>query len=165
MLSHVTRSVKSLATEHTQVFADLEGYRVNGTLIPADILVSRGKGSKPDLVLVNREKKEIALLELTVPLPQNTFSANTRKLTAYTQLEIALKEKGFKVHLLPFEICSNGYITKKNKHYIENVLRKFDIKLKVKILKELSQISLLCTMAVFYAYQVTNWVDPPLLSP
>ena len=61
-LSYDTKKVKSLATEATQVFADLPGHQTNGTTIPADILVSSGKGSKPDLVLLNRERKEIALM-------------------------------------------------------------------------------------------------------
>ena len=165
VLLHTTKMMKSLATENTEVFSDLEGYRVNGTTIPADILVSVGKGSRPDLVLLDRKKKVIALLELTVPLPRNTQAANTRKVNTYTPLEIALRERGYKVHLVPFEICSNGHVSKRNKQNIENVLRKFNMRLKVKLLKDLSQISLLCTMAVFYAYQVTDWVDPPLLSP
>ena len=127
--------------------------------------MSRGKGSKPDLVLLNRNKKEIALLELTVPLPSNAQSAHTRKQNTYTQLKISMQEQGYKVQYVPFEICSNGHITKQNKQRIEHVLRKFEIKPKFKLLKDISQISLLCTMAVFYAHQVTDWVDPPLLSP
>ena len=102
---------------------------------------------------------------MAVHLPRNAQSANTSKLNAYTQLEIALKEKGYKVQIVHLEICSNGHIIKQSKQRIEYVLQKFEIKPKVQLFKDLSQISLLCTMAVFYAHQVTDWVDPPLLSP
>ena len=53
------------------------------------------------------------MLELTCSLPQSTTSAHTKKQTDYTQLKLALEEKGFIVGLLPFEVCSNGHITNK----------------------------------------------------
>ena len=165
MLQQITSSVKSLTTEHTEVYADLQSHQTNGTTIPADILVSSGKGSKPDLVLVNRQSKSIALLELTCPLPRSEESATTRKSTAYAQLEISLEEKGYKTFLVPFEICSNGFISKRNRLKIDLVLKKFKVKLKTKVFTNMSQLALLATMSVFYAYQTKEWVSPPLLSP
>ena len=165
VLQHFAKTIKSLFTNTTEVFADLEGMKINGSTIPADILVSTGKGSRPDLVLVNRSSKEIALLELTCPLPSNAEKAYFRKLTTYSQLEISLQEKEYRVYLVPFEVCSNGNINKRNKMNLSNVLSKFKIRLKSKIFTNISQISLLCTMSVFHAYQTQDWGDPPLLSP
>jgi hypothetical protein len=136
---------------NVEVFADIPGSRVNGTTIPADILVATGKGSKPDLVIVNCVKKEIALLELTCSLPQNTEKANQNKQAKYTQLELALSDKGNSVILVHFEISSNGHITKTNRISIEQSLRKHQIKLKSKIYTNLAKISLLCTMSIFHA--------------
>jgi mRNA degradation ribonuclease J1/J2 len=165
VLSHITSTVKNLATNETQVFADLNGHKVNGTIIPADILATSGAGSRPDLVLIDRNKKEISLIKLTCSLPNLTHAATKRKTTHYTQLEIALIEKGYTVYLVPFEVCSNGHITKKNNTNIDNVLKKFRIRLTRKTYLNLSKIALLCTMSVFHAFQVTDWVNPPLLSP
>ena len=165
VLQQITSSVKHLATEDTVVYADLEGLQTNGTTIPADILVSSGKGSKPDLVLINRERKVIALMELTCTLPSTEENATTRKSTHYAQLQIALEEKGYTTYLVPFEICSNGYISKRNKTNIEAVLKMFKVKLKQKTYTNMSQLSLLSTMSIFYAYQTKEWVSPPLLSP
>ena len=165
VLSHITSTVKSLATNQTEVFADLPSRKVNGTTIPADILVTSGEGSRPDLVLINRSNKEIALMELTCSLPHLTQAATKRKTTHYTQLEISLIEEGYTVYLVPFEVCSNGHITKRNNTNINNVLKKFNIKLKRKTFFNLSKIALLCRMSVFHAYKVTDWVNPPLLSP
>ena len=44
------------------MFADLQGYKINGGTIPADILCTL---ERPDLVLVERKTKTIFLLELT----------------------------------------------------------------------------------------------------
>ena len=165
VLHHTVKYIKSQLTTQTEVYAELEGWRVNGGTIPADILVSGGKGSKPDIVLVDRSTKKALLLELTCSLPQSTISAHKKKHTTYTQLSIALKEKGFTVGLLPFEVCSNGHITNKNKQDISKILFPFNVRLKTKIFTELAQISLLCSMSIFYAYQTTDRTSPPLLSP
>ena len=53
------------------------------------------KISKPDLVLVKRQTKEIAMLELTFSLPQSTKAAHNKKQADYTELELALTEKGY----------------------------------------------------------------------
>ena len=52
MLQQITTVVKSFATQNTEVFSDLEGHQVNGGTIPADVLVTGGHGSKPDLVII-----------------------------------------------------------------------------------------------------------------
>ena len=54
VLLHISKIVKSLATRGTETFSDLPDFQVNGTTIPADVMVSAGEGSKPDLVLLNR---------------------------------------------------------------------------------------------------------------
>ena len=97
VLLQIASTVKNLATEQTEVFSDLPSFQVNGTTIPADILVSTGEGSKPDLVLLNRGRKTIALLAITCSLPGSALKANTHKNEKYTQLAIELEEKGYQV--------------------------------------------------------------------
>ena len=50
--------------EGVELFADLEGHRVNGVTIPPDVAMT---AQKPDLVIINRKTKEVKLVELTVP--------------------------------------------------------------------------------------------------
>ena len=52
--------------EGVEIYADLEGHRVNGVTIPSDIDIT---GQKPDLVIINRNSSppEVRLVELTVP--------------------------------------------------------------------------------------------------
>ena len=165
MLQHITKTIKGLATEGTEIFADLSGFQINGGTIPADILVSAGKGSIPDIVIVDRHLRKIALIELTIPLERNSQKAHNRKELAYTELQLALQEKNYQCFLTPFEVGSSGHITRNNKYKMENTLRKFSIRTKKSLFTDLAKISLLCTMSIFHAYQVKEWVSPPLLSP
>ena len=165
VLHYFTSVLKHLATEDTEIFADLTKHKTNGTTIPADILVSSGEGSRPDLVLINRTKKTILLMELTCSLPRNSQKSHQKKLLKYTDLEITLTECGYSVILLPFEVGSNGHITRENRNNIQRDLKKFKIKLKSHIFKNMSKISLLCTMSIFYAYQTKEWTSPPYLTP
>ena len=54
------------SSQGMEAYADLEGCRVNGVTIPADITIT---GLKPDLVTINRNfnPQEVTLVELTVP--------------------------------------------------------------------------------------------------
>ena len=165
VLQHLTKEVKKLATEDTQVFSDLPGHMINCTTIPADILVTSGEGSKPDLVLINRRERKIALLELTCPLENNIQKAHDKKALKYTQLQLDLEEKGFQVQLVPFEVGSSGHITKHTRKSLEDVLKIYSIRMKPQVVQNLAKISLLCTMSIFHAYQTSEWVSPPLLEP
>ena len=51
VLSHVLNHIKSQLTIETEVYSDLQGWQINGGTIPADILVSCGKGSNRILFL------------------------------------------------------------------------------------------------------------------
>ena len=54
VLQHIKTVVNNLATPNTEVFSDIDGHQANGGTIPADVLGTGGKCSKPDLVIVNR---------------------------------------------------------------------------------------------------------------
>jgi hypothetical protein len=165
VLHYLTKVVKSFTAESTEVFADLPKFRINGTTIPADILVTGGEGSKPDLVLINREEKRILLMELSCSLPRNTKKANTTKFLKYTNLAVALRDSGYQTYILPFEVGSNGHISKESRNKISLELKKFKVKLKSKEYSNMAKISLLCTMSIFYAYQTKDWTSPPFLHP
>ena len=121
-LLFLATTVKSLAKGGTEVFSDLPSLRINGTTIPADILVATGEGSKPDLVILNRARKAIALLELTCSLPGRASKAHTFKYKKYTQLVINLEAKGYQVFLVPFEVLSPGHVSSQCKESIQNTL-------------------------------------------
>ena len=69
-------------------------FQINGTTFPRDIIVFIGNGSKPYLVILDLERKTIALLELTCSLPVSASKAHTLKDTRNTKLAKDLEEKG-----------------------------------------------------------------------
>ena len=140
---------------------------VNNSVIPHDILVSNGFGSKPDLVVISRSSKKIALFELTCPLERNIHTANTYKREKYSGMQGDLEDKGWKVFLVPYEVSSRGQILKSTKSSIITTLKHFKIKIKAEqsMFKQLSKIALLSTFSIFHAYQTKEWVSPPLLKP
>ena len=120
---------------------------VNNSVIPQDILVSNGFGSKPDLVVISRSNKRIALFELTCPLERNIHTANTYKRDKYSGMQGDLEDKGWKVHLVLYEVSSRGQILKSTKSSITTTLKHFNINTKIKaeqvMFKQLSKIALL----------------------
>ena len=149
------------------MYSDLPGHMVNNTVIPCDILVTTGSGSKPDLVILSRQSKQIALFELTCPLERNLHKANSYKNDKYEGMKTDLEERGWKVFLVPFEVSSRGQILKHTQVSIYTTLKHFHIKIPThhKFIQSMSKIALLCTFSIFHAYQTKEWVDPAFLRP
>ena len=71
-----------------------------------------------------------ALFELTCPLERNIYTANTYKRDKYSGMQGDLEDKGWKVHLVPYEVSSRGQILKSTKSSIITTLKQFKIKIK-----------------------------------
>ena len=112
-------------------------------------------------------QSQTLLFELTCPLERNIHTANTYKRDKYSGMQGDLEDKGWKVHLVPYEVSSRGQILKSTKSSIISTLKDFKIKIKAEQLmfKQLSKIALLSTFSIFHAYQTMEWVSPPLLNP
>ena len=93
------------------IYSDLPGHNFNGGTIPPDILTTT---SRPDLVFVYRESKQIKLFELTCSFENNIDSANKLKFEKYEDLKKDLEKSGWRTELVPFEVGSRGYISKRN---------------------------------------------------
>ena len=65
-----------------------------------------------------------------------------------------LMDKEYSVDLVPFDIGARGYVTNGNAMNLINIFVKHKIKTNVKtICKNLGKIFLLCTFAIFHAFQ------------
>ena len=96
------------------VYTDLEGWKVNGGTVPPDLVAT---GQATDIVLLDREKKLIVLLELTVVFDSSLAlfqAAQERKSVRYERLTLDLKALGYKALNMPLEIGSRGVITARN---------------------------------------------------
>ena len=109
---------------------------------------------EPDLVVISRSSKRIALFELTCPLERNIHTANTYKGDKYSGKQGDLEDKGWKVHLVPYEVSSRGQILKCTQSLIITTLKQFKIKIKAEklLFKHLSKIALLSTFSIVHAY-------------
>ena len=153
---------KVLPSEVT-LFTDIPGKTINGGTIPADIVTT---GQRPDIVLINRKDKKIALLELTVSFEKNAESAHLRKASRYHDLTQDIKKRGWLAECLPFEIGSRGHITNRTKTDLSNILKRYKVKLsKKKISEDLCKIALLCSFSIFQAHCQPTWQSPPYLHP
>ena len=74
----------------------------------------------------------------------------------YSCMRGDLKDKGWKVHFVPYDVNSRGQILKSTKSLMITTLRQFKIKIKVEQLmfKQLSKIAHL----LFHACQTKEWV-------
>ena len=163
VLQFLAQSFISKKPSELEVYADLDGLHLNGSTIPPDIVPTQ---QRPDLVIINRKEKLVFIIELTICFERNFEAANARKAERYQHLKNDIEDRGFKCYLLPLEIGSRGYVSKKNKMCIINTLKMNNIPLPFsEIIKHCSKISLLCSYSIFNAYNQPTWSDPPLLMP
>ena len=81
-------------------------------------------GQAPDIVLLDREKKLIVLLALTVVFDSSMTSfknTKVRKSDRYERLTLDLKALGYKALNMPLEIGSRGVITARNHTVLADV--------------------------------------------
>ena len=69
------------------------------------------ESDKPDIVIIDKRNKSVAVLELTCPAEHRIPAANNLKMEKYAHFETDHPEKNISV--TPFEIGSHtGYVTK-----------------------------------------------------
>lgn len=114
VLAHLVDRIVSSKTATIEVYADLDGWRVNGGTVPSDLVAT---GQIPDIVLLDKVKKTIMLLELTCPFDSSQSSFNNaldRKTIRYCRLALDCKKLGYTAYNTPLEIRARGVITARN---------------------------------------------------
>ena len=98
------------------------------TELPPNVAVST---LKPDIVVLDKQKKAVHIFELTCPAEHRIETANQLKAHKYSHFESDIMH--FKTTVIPFEVGSHtGYLTRNNKTRLAS-LHKFckkSIKLK-----------------------------------
>ena len=149
--------------QNLSIYSDLPGQKINGGTIPSDIICT---SSRPDIVILDRSRRKITLVELTCSFETNVEQANMNKKIRYEDLKNDLIEKGYRVSLIPIEVGSIGQINTRNKKSIVDILRNNNLKVNInRLTHDISKISLLCSFSIFQAHCQPTWTDPPYLSP
>ena len=160
ILSFITSILIRNNEEKAQIYADIEGHKVNSGTIPNNIIQTT---QRPDLVIITKGK--IVIVELTVPFESNIHGAERRKKDRYASLEYDILELGHQCEVLTIEIGSRGYITKENKERLTNIFKSFKIKKHTNILTSISKIALLTSYSIYNSRQGAEWSSIPYLRP
>mgnify|MGYP007025700188 CR=1 FL=1 len=165
VLLHIVQKVIENKDDSMTIYADLEGWKVNGGTVPPDLVAT---GQVPDIVLLDRKKKLIVLLELTVVFDSSLASfkaAEDRKSQRYERLTLDLKAMGYKALNMPLEIGSRGVISARNHTVLADVCGMCGIKSLKTFRRTLGKISLLGSHRIYLARRSSEWSGGALIKP
>ena len=125
-------------------------------------------GQMPDIVLLDRVKKTIMLLELTCPFDSSQSSFNNaldRKTIRYCRLALDCKDLGYTAYNTPLEIGARGVITARNHAVLAMVASMCRIR-NLKIFRRtLGKIALVASYRIYLARNSPDWSSGKLVSP
>ena len=99
---------------------DILGHKTpDGGTLPPNVAVST---LKPDIAVVDKQKKTVDIFELTCPAEHKIETANRLKAQKYSHFETDIIH--YKAPVIPFEVGSHtGYITRDNKTRLASLHR------------------------------------------
>ena len=166
IVHYLLKEFSSQGLEGREIYADLEGKRINGVTIPPDIAMT---AQKPDLVIVNRQANppEVIMVELTVPWDSsaNLGSALQRKSERYSDLQTTIEGNGFKCSNLPLEIGTRGFINGKNKSLLTHLCKIMKVKKVSQVMQMCSKLAVLGSYSIWNARYSADWSGGGYLSP
>ena len=164
IVNHLHSLFSAQRLEGVEIYADLDGHRVNGVTIPADVAMT---AQKPDLVIVNRKLKEVKLVELTVPwdTKANMEAAFKRKTDRYKELTTTIQGNGFKCFNIPLEIGTRGLINARNKSVLTQLCHGFKVGKVSSVIKNCSKLALLGSYTLWNARYSADWNGGGFLKP
>ena len=100
-----------------KVYSDLEGYQTpTGGTIPATLAVTE---LTPDMVIIDKVKKTVNIVELTVPFEGNIKLRNTYKTDKYSHFLTDITV--LKPTITAFEVGARGYLTADNEARLKDI--------------------------------------------
>ena len=164
VLNHLLETINKNKSDQVTVYADLNGWRVNGGTIPHNLVLTE---QIPDLVIIDRSATptKVVLLELTVPWDSsNSFQAALERKTArYERLAGDLRDKGYTTLNLPLEVGCRGVINARNHLVLETLCNMFKIRAHKKLLGSLGRIALMGSYRIWLARHSQEWTGGDLI--
>ena len=159
---YTTIKDKLQSDNNVTVFADLPFAHEGNTTLPIDIIIT---AQKPDLVIIDRNKRNIILFELSVPFELNIDSTHELKVNRYSKLVSDIESSGYTVDYYPVEIGSRGYISKDNEARLKSLFRKVSKDIKYNLVKQnLCKIALLGSFVIYHSKYEDSWLNPRYIS-
>ena len=164
VLSHLLTTIVKYMKEEVTVYADLDGWRINGGTLPPDMVPTE---QIPDLVIIDKSviPTRVVLVELTVPWDSsNSFRAALERKTArYERLAGDLREGGYNTLNLPLEIGCRGVINARNSLVMETICNIIKIPCRQKLKGALGRIALQGSYRIWLARRSQEWSGGELI--
>ena len=161
VLKHLLDEINKRNKDGLKVYADLNGWRVNGGTVPPDRAL---KEQVPDLVMIDRSATptRVMLLELTVPWDSTSSfkDALDRKYKRYERLTEDLKSHGN----MPLEIGCRGVVDSRNSSVLAAVCLMVGIRGFKKVQGALSKMAMLGSYRIWLARRSQEWSSEELIS-
>ena len=112
ILDYMAKFLTQNRKENLEMYIDLPDHNIGGGTIPPNIITT---SQKPDIVIIenNTTPKTVHLYELTCPFSTNILTANSYKKDKYAGLKDDIIHNGYICHIIPFEICSGGFVPRR----------------------------------------------------
>ena len=152
--------MECLDTSKYTIYSDLPGQEAaGGGTIPPELCIT---ALKPDIVVIDTQKKELMIYELTCPLERNIEERHLSKQNKYAHFIQDITTH--KVTITAFEISSRGLITKRNQGHLHSLhkLCKKGIKLGI-FMKNISTLSIYSSYHLWLCRSDPQFVKPPFL--
>ena len=162
VLNHLLQTIMESKNDQMTVYADLNGWTVNGGTMPPDLVLTE---QIPDQVIIDRSEtpaKVLQLIELTVPW-DSFKAAEERKMARYERLAGDLRDKDLTTFNLPLEIGCRGVINRKNHLVLETVCNLVKIRGRKKLSASLGRIALLGSYRIWLARHSQQWTGGELI--
>ena len=166
IVHYLLKEFAAQGLEGRELYADLDGKRINGVTLPPDVAMT---AQKPDLVIINRKASppEVILVELTIPwdTSANMGAALQRKTARYEDLQTSIEGNGFKCSNLPLEIGTRGLINAKNKSLLAHLCNIMKVKKVSKVIQSCSKLAVLGSFTIWNARHSADWNGGGYLAP
>ena len=154
--------VQSVNTSKYKVYSDLPGHGTsNGGSLPPSMVVTN---LKPDIVIIDENKKEAKIFELTCPMEHNINRQHKYKSDKYAHFETDIKSH--RATTCAFEVSSRGTLTNENiarLSLIHKYLKKH-IK-KSTFIKNIKSLSILSSYYIYTERKNLTWDQTAFINP
>ena len=158
VVSYIVNNVDSKFT----VYSDIPGHTApGGGSIPPELCVTV---QKPDIVIIDKQKKEIHLFELTCPCEENIEYWHQEKSKKYAHFITDCT--GYKCTVQCFEVSTKGFINTRNHTTLKSLHKFLKPQITLSNFKQnISAISLTASHQIFICRKDPTWTPPPYILP
>ena len=151
-------------SQNTTITADLPNMYSGGAAqsvntIPEDVLLTE---QRPDITLIDREARNITLIELSICWDQDNAQARARKENRYEPLISEIIERRWKANLITLEIGSRGFSGNSTANALKKLLP--SKRIRGSTLTKLNQIAINCSHKIFQERSNELWIPLSLMS-